>query len=233
MSDRSVGLTKGVVFALILGSFASAQTAITPDLAAITGGNGWTVFNRAVTVTDRDGRPVAEFDARPGDGMARVDGLVFTSGEIECDIQGRSAPVQGSFVGIAFGVRDAETYDAVYFRPFNFRSEDPGRRSRSVQYISHPDWTWGRLRQERPGDFEKAIEPAPDGDLWFHVRIVVQPTEIRVFVDGAAQPCLTAQALSGPRTGSVALWVGNNSPGRFAGLTINPAPPRPGGPTAP
>jgi hypothetical protein len=227
MSGPSVTLAKGAMLALLFGSVASAQTAVAPDLTAIPGGNGWTVVNRAVTVTDRNGRPVAEFDARPGDGMARLDGVAFTSGEIECDIQGRSVPVQGSFVGIAFGIRDAETYDAVYFRPFNFRSEDPGRRSHSVQYVSHPEWTWGRLRQEKPGEFEKAVEPAPDGDRWLHVRIVVRPPEIRVFVDGAAEPCLTVQALSGPRTGSVALWVGNNSPGRFAGLTIKPEPTRP------
>jgi len=92
MSDRSAALTKSAMFALLLGSLASAQTAITPDLTAIPGGTGWTVFNRAVTVTDRDGRPVAEFDARPGDGMARLDGVVFTSGEIECDIQGHLFP---------------------------------------------------------------------------------------------------------------------------------------------
>ncbi|MCK7462123.1 MAG: hypothetical protein MZU84_08695 [Sphingobacterium sp.] len=233
MSGRSVTLAKGAMVALLFGSVVSAQTAIAPNLTAIPGGNGWTVINRAVTVTDRNGRPVAEFDARPGDGMARLDGVSFTLGEIECDIQGRSAPVQGSFVGIAFGVRDAETYDAVYFRPFNFRSEDPGRRSHSVQYVSHPDWTWGRLRRERPGEFENVVEPAPDGDLWLHVRIVVRLTEIRVFVDGAAEPCLTVQALSGPRTGSVALWVGNNSPGRFAGLTIRPEPTLPGGTQVP
>ncbi len=212
-----------VLFVPVLASLSSAQAVVEPDLRAVPDGKGWTVVNRAVTVTERDGRAVAEFDARPGDGMARFDGAAFTLGEIECDIQGRGTPVQGSFVGLAFGVRDAEAFDAVYFRPFNFRSEDPARRSRSVQYVSHPEWTWPRLRQEKPGAFEKAVEPSPDPDRWFHVRIVVGPADIRVFVDGAAEPCLTVPALSGPRTGAVALWVGNNSPGRFAGLKIKPA----------
>ena len=64
-------------------------------------------------------------------------------------------------------------------------------------------------------------------------RTVMLNIAIPVRVDGAAEPCLTVQALSGPRTGSVALWVGNNSPGRFAGLTIKPEPTRPEGTRVP
>ena len=209
-----------VLLALGLGSFLIAQTVTAPDLKTIASGKGWTVINRTATVLEQDGRTVAEFDAKPGDGMAKLEGLSFTTGEIECDILGRSVPVQGSFIGIAFGVQSPEAYEAVYFRPFNFRSEDPDRRSHSVQYISHPDWTWGRLRQEKPGRYEKPIEPAPDGDRWFHVRIVVRRIEGQRLVDGAAEPCLSVERLSGPRTGAVALWVGNNSPGKFANLKI-------------
>jgi hypothetical protein len=207
-------LTLGVV------SFLGAQKATSPDLKGIPGAAGWSTVNRAVKVIEQDGRVVVEFDALPGDGMARLDGLSFTTGEIECDILGRSAPVQGSFIGIAFGVQSPETYEAVYFRPFNFRSEDPARRAHSVQYIAHPEWTWGRLRQERPGRFESAIEPAPDGDRWLHVRIVVGASKVEAFVDGAAAPCLSVDRLAGSRTGAVALWVGNNSPGKFANLKI-------------
>ena len=218
-SERA-GSLRGGFLALIFVISLQGQTVTTPDLKGIPGGKGWTVLNRTVAVDEEDGRTVAEFDAKPGDGIARLDGLAFSVGEIECDILGRSAPLQGSFLGIAFGIQNDEAYDAVYFRPFNFRSEDPARRAHSVQYISHPDWTWSGLRQERPGQFEKALEPAPDGDRWFHVRIVVGAAKISVFVDGATGPCLTVDRLSGPRKGAVALWVGNNSPGRFANLKI-------------
>jgi len=220
MKFRSVGRTIGALLALGLIPSAIAQTVTAPDLKTIASGKGWTVFNRTATVLEQDGRTVAEFDAKPGDGMAKLEGLSFTTGEIECDILGRSVPVQGSFVGIAFGVQSPEAYDAVYFRPFNFRSEDPDRRSHSVQYISHPEWTWGRLRQEKPGQFESAIEPAPNGDRWLHVRIVVGASKVEAYVDGAAEPCLSVERLSGPRAGAVALWVGNNSPGKFANLKI-------------
>jgi hypothetical protein len=217
---QRLGFLAGIFMALILAMTLQGQTVTTPDLQGIPGRNGWTVLNRTVTIHEANGKTVVEFDAKPGDGMARLDGLSFGEGEIECDILGRSAPVQGSFLGIAFGVQSAEAFDAVYFRPFNFRAEDPARRAHSVQYISHPDWTWGRLRQERPGQFEKPLEPAPDGDRWFHVRIVVSAGKVSVFVDGATEPCLDVDRLSGPRKGAVALWVGNNSPGRFANLKI-------------
>jgi hypothetical protein len=217
---RRLGFLAGMFMASILAMTLQGQTVTTPDLKAITGGKGWTVLNRTVAVHEEAGRAVAEFDAKPGDGMARLDGPSFSEGEIECDILGRSVPVQGSFLGIAFGIQSAEAYDAVYFRPFNFRAGDPARRAHSVQYISHPDWTWGRLRQERPEQYEKPLEPAPDGDRWFHVRIVVGAAKVSVFVDGASEPCLTVDRLSGPRKGAVALWVGNNSPGRFSNLKI-------------
>jgi hypothetical protein len=220
MKSRSRVMKIIALLALSFAPFVGAQAVTVPDLKGIAGGSGWTVFNRAVTVLEEAGRTIAQFDAKPGDGMARLDGLSFTTGEIECDILGRSVPVQGSFLGIAFGVQSAEAYDAVYFRPFNFRSEDPDRRSHSVQYISHPDWTWGRLRQEKPGQYEEPLEPAPDGDRWFHVRIVIGGSTVSVFVDGAKEPCLTVERLSGPRAGAVALWVGNNSPGKFANLKI-------------
>lgn len=199
-----------------------AQESVVADLKALAGGRGWTVLNRAAAVTEADGRTVAELDGRPGDGMARLEGPAFTTGTIECDLLGRSAPVQGSFLGIAFGVRDAGTYEAVYLRPFNFRAEDAGRRSHSVQYIRHPEWTWGRLRQERPGLFEAAIEPPPDGDAWHRVRIVVGKARVAVYLDDAASPCLDVERLGAPEPGAVALWVGNNSPGKFANLKIRP-----------
>jgi hypothetical protein len=220
MNLKPVVVTVRAVLALVLVAFVSAQTVTAPDLKEITSGKGWTVINRSASILEQDGRVVAEFDAKPGDGMARLDGLSLTTGEIECDILGRIAPVQGSFVGIAFGVQSAEAYEAVYFRPFNFKSEDPDRRSHSVQYIAHPDWTWGRLRQEKPGQFESAIEPAPDGDRWLHVRIVVGTSKVEAYIDGAAAPCLSVDRLGGSRTGAVALWVGNNSPGKFANLKI-------------
>ena len=140
---------------------------------------------------------------------------------IEFDARGRSAPVQGSFIGVAFRVQDAKTFDAVYFRPFNFRAADPDRKAHAVQYISEPPWTWERLRKEKTGQFEKPLEPAPDGDVWFHAKIVIARPRIQVFVNGAATPALTVDELSGRTRGSVGLWC--NGYGVIASLILTPA----------
>jgi hypothetical protein len=189
------------------------------DVAA---GRGWKINNRSAATAEVKGRSGLQFDVREGDGMAWLDGFEFSNGVIEVDILGRSQPVQGSFVGLAFRVKDAKTYDAVYFRPFNFRSDDPVRRSHSVQYISQPAFNWPKLRQEHPDQFEKPINPPPDGDEWFHVRLVVAKPKITVYVNHASEPCLTIDELSDRTGGSVGLWVGNGSPGTFADLKITP-----------
>jgi len=156
----------------------------------------------------------------PGMGVVWLDTYDFADGTIEVDILGHSQPVQGSFVGIALRVLDGQTHDAVYFRPFNFRATDSTRHAHAVQYVSHPDWTWQRLRTDRPGLYEKPIVPEPDGDEWFHVRIDVTRPKIQVFVNNAATPSLVVDEL-GPRThGPVGLWVGEGSGGYFANLRV-------------
>ncbi len=188
------------------------------DLTRLAAGQEWKIENRSVQTVVKDGKNAVQFDARPNDGLAWLPGFAFTNGEIECDILGRSQPIQGSFVGVAFRVQDEKTFDAIYFRPFNFRV--PERRAHSVQYVSQPDWTWNRLRSERTGKYEKAIDPAPDGDQWIHARIVIHKPTVEVYVNGAATPTLVVDELS-PRTGgSIGLFVGNGSPGTFANLKV-------------
>jgi hypothetical protein len=193
-----------------------------PDLARLTDGKSAQVNNRALTVTTENGRAVARLDARPGDGGVLLEGVQLAEGVIEVDLRGKDV-VQQSFLGIAFHVVDWTTLDAVYFRPFNFRSADPERRAHAVQYVSHPANTWQRLRSERPGQFEKPIDPPPDPNGWFHARIVLANGRVEVFVNGAATPSLAVEDLGAARSGGIALWAGNGSDGAFAALTITPA----------
>jgi hypothetical protein len=145
----------------------------------------------------------------------------FSAGTIEFDAKGKSTPPQSSFVGVAFRVVDAATHDAVYFRPFNFRANDPDKKSHAVQYVSEPQWTWQRLRKEEPGQFEKLIEPPPDGDAWFHAKVVVEKRQVKVFVNGAPEPSLVVNELSDRPGGSVGLWCGGY--GVIANLKITPS----------
>ena len=66
-------------------------------------------------------------------------GTNFKEGTIELEMRGTNLPMQ-SFVGVAFRVVNATNYDAVYFRPFNFKAENPVNQGHSVQYHSMPDY---------------------------------------------------------------------------------------------
>ena len=66
--------------------------------------------------------------------------------------------------------------------------------------------------------------PEPDGDQWFHVRVVVAHPKISVFVNDAAKPALVVNELGDRPRGSVGLWVGDGSAGVFANLRVTRKP---------
>jgi glyoxylase-like metal-dependent hydrolase (beta-lactamase superfamily II) len=224
---RIVGAT-ALAGALMAGSrvagLAQVAKRVDVDMASLGDGKSAQLVNRALTVTREDGRVVARLDARPGDGSATIEGIALGDGIIEVDLKGRDL-AQQSFLGIAFHAVDSTEFDAVYFRPFNFRAAAPEARSHAVQYVSHPTYTWQKLRAERTGQFEKAIEPPPDPNAWFHARIVLAKGRVEVYVNGAATPALAVEDLGPARSGGVGLFVGNNSDGAFANLTITPTGP--------
>jgi hypothetical protein len=117
-----------------------------------------------------------------------------------------------------------KTYDGIYLRPFNFKTEDKLRKSHYVQYISHPIYTWNKLREEFPGKYEQPVDPAPDPNSWVHVRVVVASPKISVYINANSQPSLTVEKLSQRTTGSLGFWVGNGSGGDFANLSIQNKP---------
>lgn len=202
-------------------SFLQKKT-IEPRLDELTPAKGLTIFNRTATSFSEGTRKGLRLSENPGDGVAYVQGIEFANGAIECDIKGKDVQQQ-SFVGIAFHGVDGTTYDAIYFRPFNFRSEDPARRIRAVQYVSHPTNTWQKLRAEQPGKYEKAVNPVPDPNGWFKARIVVASPNVSVFVNDAKEPSLVVTQLSDRKKGLLGLWVGNTSGGDFTNLRITPA----------
>jgi len=197
-----------------------AQTFDTLNLAAVGTDRHWKIVGRTASMADIKGKHALKLSEDSGMGVVWLDTCDFANGSIEVDILGRSEPVQGSFVGIALRVVDGRTHDAVYFRPFNFRATDSTRHAHALQYVSDPEWTWQRLRTERPGQYEKPIVPEPDGDEWFHVRIDVQRPRIQVFVNGGATPSLVVDELSARTHGPIGLWVGEGSGGYFANLRV-------------
>ena len=206
-------MNKPAFFILLAASNLAGQRSIEPkDLDA---------FNRTVSALSDGTRKGVHLDDKPGDGVAYLRGIELGTGTIEFDVRGKD--VQGqSFVGVAFHGVDGTTYDAIYFRPFNFRTADPARHNHAVQYVSQPTYPWQRLRTERPGVFEQPVSPAPDPNAWFHVRVVVASPKVSVFVGDAKQPSLVVTQLGDRAKGLVGLWVGNGSGGDFADLKITP-----------
>lgn len=178
-------------------------------------------FNRAATRIVEGNTIIIRLDEREGYGGAWVDGIDFAGGMIEVEVRGQDL-AQRSFVGIAFHGVDDERYEAVFLRPFNFRSANPEARQRAMQYVSHPEHTWRRLREQHPGVYEGGITPAPDPNSWVRLRLDVEHPQLRVFIDDAEAPALVVTQLGQQRRGRVGLWVGNPSGGEFRNLRVMP-----------
>jgi len=210
---------------LLLGCLLAVQSAAHAkdrarfDLVALLRNDGLTVFNRHVEPVPDPGKAGLVLDEEFGEGLVWINGMSFATGTIEVDLKGQDV-FQHSFLGVAFrGVNDS-TFDAVYFRPFHFLSADSVRRTRQVQYISLPQYTWQRLREEHGGVFEHPVDPAPDPNDWFHVRIVVHIDEVLVFVNREESPSLRVRLLSDRKAGMVGLYTADRSGGSFANLSI-------------
>jgi hypothetical protein len=211
----------GVVGLSEVSRMAGQAKTITPDLGALADSKSLTLFNRDASRLVDGPRKGVRLSEAPGEGVAFLPGIEFANGTIEFDVRGKDV-AQQSFVGVAFHGVDNATYDAVYFRPFNFRATDPASRSHGVQYHSLPLYTWQKLRTDQPGKYEQAVNPVPDPNAWFHARVVIANPKVSVIVGDAKDPCLVVNLLNDRKKGLVGLWVGNNSGGDFASLTIIP-----------
>ncbi len=178
------------------------------------------IYNREVVISKSEKTGLVEqidFNAKKGDGLAIFKNIEFENGTIEFDVKGKDV-LQQSFVGLAFHIQNDSTYNAVYFRPFNFRK--PERTSHSVQYISHPKFTWQKLRTEFPEEFEKTVSPVPNPDEFFHARVEVKWPVVKVFVENSDKPSIEVKMLSTFKKGKVGFWVGNGSDGKFKNLVV-------------
>lgn len=178
------------------------------------------IHNREVVISKSEKTGLVEqidFNAKQGDGLAIFKNIEFENGTIEFDVKGKDV-LQQSFVGVAFHIQNDSTYNAVYFRPFNFKK--PERTSHSVQYISHPKFTWQKLRTEFPKEFEKTVTPVPNPDKFFHAKVEVKWPVVKVFVENWNVPSLEVKMLSTFKKGKIGLWVGNGSDGTFKNLVV-------------
>ncbi len=160
--------------------------------------------------------------------LAVIEGLDFANGIIEAELAGAPAPGAPAgargFVGIAFRLQsDMRTYDAFYLRPTNGRADDQERRNHAVQYISHPDWPWFRLRKETPSRYESYVDLMPDE--WTKIKIDVRGDRARLYVHGQEQPTLIVNDLKtgAQAKGGVALWLDRGTIAHVRNLTAQPS----------
>ncbi|MYB53163.1 MAG: DUF1080 domain-containing protein [Acidobacteriia bacterium] len=169
------------------------------------------------------------FEALRTNHLAIVKDSEFGNGTIEVEVSGQPAPgAQGGargFVGIVWRLQDdRKTYDCFYLRPTNGRADDQERRNHTVQYISHPEWTWFKFRSETPSRYETYADIVP-GE-WIKVKITVDGEKARIYVNGAEQPTLLVNDVKSgaDASGKVALWLEGSTVAHFRNLKITPAP---------
>ncbi|RQO75236.1 hypothetical protein DBR43_07700 [Pedobacter sp. KBW06] len=211
MTKKVIGLSTMVVSLLIIVS--AAKTARAQDLK-----EKYRTVNRTVSSDKKYG--TIHLNQAKGVGIAWIKGKTFVKGVIEFDVKGKDE-FQGSFVGIAFHGLNDTTYEAVYFRPFNFRSTDPVRKAHAVQYITSPKYDWPKLRTDFPNKYEKPVVPEPDPNQWFHVKIVVSEARISVYVNGNNTAALELESLVDTGGKMLGYWVGTGSAGSWKNLKIN------------
>ena len=156
--------------------------------------------------------------------FATLPNLEFSNGVIEVELAGEPEPgaSEGArgFVGIAFRVQKADTFDGFYLRPTNGRADDQERRNHATQYISHPEWPWNRLRKETPGRYESYVDLVTGA--WTKIKIEVAGDKARLYVHDAQQPALIVNDVKSGASakGRVALWVGSETVAHFRNLTV-------------
>jgi hypothetical protein len=207
--------------------FVYAMLAIAPAIPAQTPAQ---LTAHRVQITDADymgkhGVKIVEDGAVPNaQAWAEVKGVTFHNGEIEVEVAGKPASGGAAaggargFIGFAFRMQ-GNKYEYIYLRPTNGRADDQVRRNHSVQYSEYPDFDYAASRQQAPEKYESYADLEPGA--WTKYRITVEGTKARLYVNGAAQPCLIVNDLKlGDSTGAVALWIGPGTEGYFSGLKV-------------
>lgn len=216
---KSTRLT--LMFTLILLPYLlSGQRRQESDLATLYKKGKLKPINREIKIVSSDSGAYLKIAQGKNEGIVWLPFKDFKNGTIEIQMRGKDV-FQRSFIGIAFHGIDDSTYDAVYCRPFNFSAKDSIRRIHAVQYISHPHFTWDRLRKESNAVFEKEIINPPDPGSWFSMKLVIEGTTVKAFINNSAYPSLTVKKLSNPSPGKIGLFTADSSGGDFKNIRIN------------
>lgn len=178
-----------------------------------------TILNRELKAIDSISNQYIQVSEKGNEGIIWLPINDFKNGTIKIEMRGKDV-LQKSFIGIAFHGQDNTTYDAVYCRPFNFFAKDSVRKIHAIQYISHPIYTWKKLRDEQNGIFEKEIKNPPNPNSWFTMTLIIDNKIIKAYINESLEPSLVVEKLNQNKNGKVGVFVGGGSGGDFQNVLI-------------
>jgi len=143
----------------------------------------------------------------------------FENGSIKIEMRGKDV-FRKSFIGIAFHGSDDNTYDAVYCRPANFFAKDSIIRTYAIQYVSHPVYTWKKIRERKDRIYEKHITNPPNPNGWFTMTLVIEDKNIKAYINDAKEPSLDVLKLNNNYNGKIGIFVGDSSGGDFRSIIV-------------
>ena len=214
MKTQKIKVVLGILWLISISSFGQQQINLSDKFQ----NKKIKAVNRTISLYG-DHPDAVEMDAKDADGLGILEDIEFSRGIIEVELLGENNPGK-SFIGIAFNIQNDETYEVIYFRPFNFVAEEQIRKEHMVQYVFHPEFTWYKLRDERTGEFENEISLPPDPDDWFKSIIKINEEKVEVYVKYISEPVLIVDRLTSTKSKKIGIWTGFGSSGRYRNLVI-------------
>jgi hypothetical protein len=210
------------IILLALPHFMFAQKPQTLNLFDLKIQDKLPTINREIMAVDEGEMQFVQLNESKGEGLVWLPIKGFKNGEIEIEMRGKDL-FQRSFIGIAFHGLTDSIYEAVYCRPFNFFATDSVRCIHAIQYVSHPIFTWKKLREERNSIFEKQIINPPHPNVWFTMRLVIEDKTVKVYINQEKKPALTVERLTDRGDGKLGIFVTDGGGGDFKSIKIKPS----------
>jgi hypothetical protein len=208
-----------LIILLIISNLTFAQKKQTLDLPDLYKKGKLQVVNREAKLVSENGKNFIQLSENKEEGLVWLPTKGLKNGKVTIRMRGKDV-LQRSFVGVAFHGLNDTTYDAVYCRPFNFFAKDSVRKIHAIQYISHPIFTWKKLRDERNGVFEKEIINPPNPNDWFRMTLIIDKKSVKAFINQDVKPSLVVEKLNDRQNGKLGIFVGDGAGGDFETIII-------------
>ncbi len=148
----------------------------------------------SVSNTELDGKTVLrvtkkdKIDQYDQNTYAKMNGLQFHNGTIECKMLSRLLPdapdFARGFIGIVFRANENDSeFESFYVRPTNGRGcTDPVRKAHGCQYFSYPGYTFDYFREFGITKYEAPVDLALDE--WFTMKAVIENRKGEFYING-------------------------------------------------